>query len=190
MPATTFRRYLGLLCAALCLPHLAAAPTAATAPTSRPNILLLTVDDMSCDSIGAFGCKLPQTSPNVDRLAAQGLRFRYAHVHTGACAPSRNAMLSGRYPHNNGVEGFYQVRNIDYPVMADLMRGGGYFVAIRHKVAHSTPYHPYEWDLVLDQTDEVGESVPCLSNQATFSSLDRPARRDCTASACEARSTR
>src|SRR5688572_3893953 len=120
----------------------------------RPNILIITVDDMSCDSLGAFGSKLPDTSPNIDRFAAESLRFRYAHVHTGACAPSRNAILSGRYPHNNGVEGFYQVRNINYPVMADLMRGGGYFVAIRHKVAHSTPYHPYKWDLVLDQAPD------------------------------------
>ena len=158
MPAKTFRRFLALICTAAWFPCIAAAqdvPGAASRPaTTRPNILLITVDDMSCDSIGAFGCKLPDTSPNIDRLAAEGLRFAYAHVHTGACAPSRNAILSGRYPHNNGVEGFYQVRSINYPVMADLMRGGGYFVGIRHKVAHSTPYHPYQWDLNLDQTPD------------------------------------
>ena len=133
-----------------------------TSPSPRrPNILLLTVDDMSCDSLGAFGCRLKDTTPHIDRLAAQGLRFRYAHVQTAACMPSRNAMLSGRYPHNNGVEGFYQVRDIDYPVMADLMRQGGYFVAIRHKVGHSTPYAPYAgWDLVLDQSPEGGRPHP------------------------------
>lgn len=117
---------------------------------ARPNLLIITVDDMSCDSIGVFGCKLPETSPNVDRLAAQGMRFKYAHVQTGSCMPSRNVMFSGRYSHNNRVEGFYQVPDPDYPVMVDLMRAGGYFTAIRHKVSHSTPYHPYEWDLVLD----------------------------------------
>jgi len=129
---------------------------AAPAEAAKPNILLLTVDDMSADSIGAFGCKLPDTSPNVDRLAGEGVRFKHAHVQTAACMPSRNAMLSGRYPHNNRVEGFYQVRDINYPVMADLMRGGGYFVAIRHKVGHSTPYSPYKWDLVLDQPTDGG----------------------------------
>ena len=36
---------------------------AAAAPENRPNILIITVDDMSCDSVGAFGCKLPDTSP-------------------------------------------------------------------------------------------------------------------------------
>lgn len=117
----------------------------------RPNILLITVDDMSCDSIGAFGCKLPGTTPNIDRLAAQSLKFEHAHVQVGNCMPSRNVMLSGRYPHTNGVEGFYQVRNIDYPVLADLMKNAGYYTGIRHKVSHSTPYSPYpSWDMVLD----------------------------------------
>ncbi len=63
--------------------------------------------------------------------------------------PSRNALYSGRYPHNNGVEGFYQVTNPGYPVMTDIMKSAGYFTAIRHKVGHSTPYAPYAWDLVL-----------------------------------------
>ncbi len=115
------------------------------------NLLVVTVDDMSADSIGAFGCQLPDTSPNIDRLAAEGLCFRHAHVQVGNCMPSRNVMWSGRYPHNNGVEGFYQVPDVDYPVLADLMQQAGYFTAIRHKVSHSTPYHPYpSWDLILD----------------------------------------
>jgi N-sulfoglucosamine sulfohydrolase len=64
--------------------------------------------------------------------------------------PSRNVLYSGRYPHNNGVEGFYQVKNPSYPVMTDLMKEAGYFTAIRGKVGHSTPYAPFPWDLVLD----------------------------------------
>ena len=114
------------------------------------NLLLITVDDMSADSIGAFGCKLSDTTPNIDRLAAEGLRFTHAHVQVGNCMPSRNVMWSGRYPHNNGVEGFYQVKDPGYPVLVDLMKDAGYFTAIRHKVSHSTPYSPYAWDLVLD----------------------------------------
>jgi N-sulfoglucosamine sulfohydrolase len=125
----------------------------AQAKTSKPNILFITVDDMSCDSVGVFGCKLPGTSPNMDKLASQSLRFGYAHVQTGSCMPSRNAMFSGRYSHNNKVEGFYQVPNPGYPVLADLMSAGGYFSVIRHKVAHSTPYSPYKWDLILDSGD-------------------------------------
>lgn len=123
---------------------------ASAAEFSVPNILVLTVDDMNCDSVGAFGCELPGTTPNIDQLATQGMRFEYAHVQVGNCMPSRNVMFSGRYPHSNRVEGFYQVRDPEYPVFVDLMNDAGYFTAIRGKVSHSTPYHPYAWDLVLD----------------------------------------
>jgi N-sulfoglucosamine sulfohydrolase len=112
--------------------------------------LIITVDDMSADSIGAFNCPVSDTTPNIDALAASGLRFTHAHVQVGNCMPSRNVMWSGRYPHNNGVEGFYQVKNASHPHLVDLMQQAGYFTAIRHKVSHSTPYHPYHWDLVLD----------------------------------------
>ncbi len=136
-----------LLLAASVLLALIGAPAWAAPPA---NVLLITVDDMSADSVGAFGCALPDTTPNMDRLAREGLCFAYAHVQVGNCMPSRNVMWSGRYPHNNGVEGFYQVPAARHPHLVDLMKEAGYFTAIRHKVNHSTPYQPYGWDLVLD----------------------------------------
>ncbi len=114
--------------------------------SAKPNILFVTVDDMSCDSVGAFGCKLEGTTPNIDKLAAEGRKFLRAHVVVGNCYPSRNVMFSGRYPHNSGVEGFYQVKPLSFPVLCDLMKGAGYYTAIRGKVSHSTPYQPYAWD--------------------------------------------
>lgn len=126
------------------------ANVAELASGSPPNILIITVDDMSCDSVGAYGCRLGDTTPNMDRLAKTSMRFRYAHVQVGNCMPSRNVMWSGRYPHNNGVEGFYPNAEPEFPVLCDLAKSAGYFTAIRHKVSHSTPYSPYAWDLVLD----------------------------------------
>ncbi|MCA9055611.1 MAG: sulfatase, partial [Planctomycetaceae bacterium] len=123
-------------------------------PAARPNVLVITVDDMSCDSVGAFGCELPGTTPNIDRLASEGLRFRHAHVQVGNCMPSRNVLWSGRYPHSNQIEGFYQVRSVTWPHLVDLMKGAGYFTGIRGKVPHSTPYSPYPWDVVLDATQD------------------------------------
>jgi hypothetical protein len=67
----------------------------------RPNILPLTVDDMSADSVGVFGSKLAGTTPNMDKLASQSLRFADAHVTVGNCMPCRNVLLSGLYSHNN-----------------------------------------------------------------------------------------
>jgi N-sulfoglucosamine sulfohydrolase len=150
---------------------------------TRPNILIITVDDMSADSIGAFGCPLANTTPNIDRLADAGLRFTRAHVQVGNCMPSRNTMWSGRFPHNNGVEGFYQVKNPGYPVLVDLMKQAGYFTAIRHKVSHSTPYHPYAWDLVLDTLpdgskahvkDPVSYGVSTRRGMAAAKAQDKP----------------
>ncbi|MEC9094150.1 MAG: sulfatase [Planctomycetota bacterium] len=124
--------------------------TAMANSNDRPNVLIITVDDMNADSIGAYGCQLSGTTPNIDRLARGCLRFTRAHVQVGNCMPSRNVMWSGLYPHNNRVEGFYQVKDAQHPTLATLMRAAGYFTAIRHKVSHSTPYQPYPWDLVLD----------------------------------------
>jgi N-sulfoglucosamine sulfohydrolase len=84
-----------ILCLALPLVASASMLSAAQAP---PNILIVTVDDMNCDSVGAFGCQLAETTPRIDRLAGEGLKFQYAHVVVGNCMPSRNVMWSGRYP--------------------------------------------------------------------------------------------
>ena len=113
-----------------------------------PNLLVITVDDMSCDSAGVFDGVIPDLTPHMDQLASEGLRFEMAHVQVGNCYPSRNVMFSGQYPHSSGVEGFYQVQN-DYPVFCDVMQKAGYFTAIRGKVSHSTPNQPYPWDADL-----------------------------------------
>lgn len=123
----------------------------ASAADSKPNLLIITTDDMSCDSVGVYGCRLPDTTPQMDRLAGQSLRFLHAFVQVGNCMPSRNVMWSGRYPHNNRVEGFYQIKDPDYPHLSDLMKAAGYFTGIRGKISHSTPYTPYPaWDAILD----------------------------------------
>lgn len=119
---------------------------------AKPNVLIITTDDMSCDSVGAFGCRLADTTPQMDRLAAQSLRFLHAHTVVGNCMPSRNVMWSGRYPHNNRIEGFRAMarNDKDYPVLGDIVKDAGWFTGIRHKVTHSTPYSPFPWDIDLD----------------------------------------
>jgi N-sulfoglucosamine sulfohydrolase len=127
----------------------------ANAQQARPHILIITVDDMNADSMSSYGCPLKDITPNMDALVRSGLRFQYAHVQVGNCMPGRNVMWSGRYPHNNRVEGFYQVKDATHPHLVDVMKQGGYFTAIRGKTSHSTPYNPYAWDAVLD-TDQEG----------------------------------
>ena len=82
----------GLACVALVF---AASAVGAAAGTDRLNLLVITTDDMSCDSVGAYGCKLKETTPNMDRLATRSLRFNHAFVQVGNCMPSRNVLFSG-----------------------------------------------------------------------------------------------
>ncbi len=144
MKRRDFLKWIGLAAAG---PLVGTAAGAEGGSAKRPNVLFITVDDMSCDSVGVFGCKVPDTTPHIDRMARQGLRFRYAHVQVANCMPSRNVMQSGLYPHTSGVEGFYQVQH-DHPLLPGVLKESGYFVGIKNKVGHSTPYSPWAWDLV------------------------------------------
>ncbi len=73
-------------------------PAAAAAPENkenRPNIILFLTDDQDKESIGAFGGKT--LSPNLDRMAREGIKFNHAYVSTTVCTPSRYTFLTGRY---------------------------------------------------------------------------------------------
>ncbi len=133
------------------------APLLSTIGADRPNLLIITVDDMSCDSVGIYGCPLSDITPNMDRLASEGMRFEMAHVQVGNCYPSRNVMFSGMFPHSTGVDGFFQVRDFTFKPMCDVMQEAGYYVGIRGKVSHSTPYQPYHWDDDLTIIPETGK---------------------------------
>jgi arylsulfatase A len=68
----------------------------------RPNIVVVVADDMGWGDSGTFGNELIQT-PNMDRLAAQGVKLTQCYSACGVCSPSRSAILTGRTPYRNGV---------------------------------------------------------------------------------------
>ncbi len=70
----------------------------------RPNIILFLADDWSFPHAGVYGDPVVQT-PNFDRLAAGGMLFTNAYCASPSCSPSRASILTGRYPHQNGVMG-------------------------------------------------------------------------------------
>lgn len=74
---------------------------------NRPNILLITADDLNWNSVGAFGCKNPDCTPNIDALSSDAVRFNFGHVTIAACQPNRGALMTGRCPHKSGQEGFH-----------------------------------------------------------------------------------
>ena len=61
---------------------------------------------MHCQSLESFGGKVPGLTPNLDRFAAEGMRFERAHVNVAICQPSRGVLATGRYGHNSGILGF------------------------------------------------------------------------------------
>jgi len=75
---------------------LGAAPFAA-AQTRRPNIVFVLIDDMGWTDLGCFGSTLYQT-PNIDRLAKEGMKFTSAYAACAVCSPTRAAVMTGKYP--------------------------------------------------------------------------------------------
>ncbi|HOW18337.1 MAG TPA: sulfatase-like hydrolase/transferase, partial [Phycisphaerae bacterium] len=78
------------------LAFLAAATVACAAGPTRPNILFIFIDDMGYADPGCFGGGAE--TPNMDRLAAEGIRFTQFYVNAPICSPSRVAVTTGQYP--------------------------------------------------------------------------------------------
>ena len=99
---TLRRRLFDWSLAGLLLASLLGLSQAAEGP-GRPNVALIIADDMAWDDCGAFGNPKVRT-PNIDRLAREGLRFDRAFVTASSCSPSRASLLTGRYPHGTDAE--------------------------------------------------------------------------------------
>jgi N-sulfoglucosamine sulfohydrolase len=91
------------LCALLPLDVTGLNQAAAEGIATAPNIVLIIADDMNWDDCGAYGHPAIRT-PNIDRLATEGLRFEHAYLTTNSCSPSRSSILTGKYPHNTAAE--------------------------------------------------------------------------------------
>ncbi|HVS33516.1 MAG TPA: sulfatase-like hydrolase/transferase [Thermoanaerobaculia bacterium] len=89
--------------AALCLVFLAIAPADAEDRRALPNVVLFLADDVGYGDVGVYGGVVP--TPNIDRLAREGMRFTDAHSPAALCAPSRFSLLTGSNPYRNGRPG-------------------------------------------------------------------------------------
>ncbi|HUK18209.1 MAG TPA: arylsulfatase [Bryobacteraceae bacterium] len=112
-------------------------PLASFAAGARPNILLLMSDQHRGDCLGADGNAVIQT-PNLDRLAAGGVRFRCAYSSTPTCTPARAALLTGMSPWRHGMLGYGQVAEHYSVELPQLLRDAGYYTLGIGKM-HWTP---------------------------------------------------
>src|SRR5262245_16689315 len=91
-----------LVTAGLLLPATLSPAARAADKPAPPNILFIFTDDHALQAISAYGSKLNKT-PNIDRLAKEGMLFRHCMVTNSICAPSRAVILTGKHSHLNGV---------------------------------------------------------------------------------------
>jgi N-acetylglucosamine-6-sulfatase len=118
---------IGLALLALPLPLSAIEPGAVTRD-SRPNVVFILTDDQRWDEMSCAGHPFLET-PNLDRLAGEGVRFANAFVTTSLCSPSRASFLSGLYAHTHGVSNNFTDYPADLPSFPRRLQEAGYETA-------------------------------------------------------------
>ncbi|MDO8541948.1 MAG: sulfatase [Opitutaceae bacterium] len=105
------------------------AAAAAASHGTRPNIVFILADDHTTQAISCYGSKLART-PQIDRIAAGGMRFDHAFCTESICSPSRAAIMTGKYGHITGAKGwthYDRVRNQTFP---EALQAAGYHTAL------------------------------------------------------------
>jgi arylsulfatase A-like enzyme len=96
---------------------------------SQPNIIFIMSDDHAYQAIGAYGSVLNET-PNIDRLADEGMRFDRAFVTNSICSPSRAVILTGKHSHINGVRNNVNVFDNQQQTFPKILQQSGYQTAM------------------------------------------------------------
>lgn len=108
-PMSKLARLLFGLFLALAVPSLLSAK-----PPARPNVVFFLVDDLGWRDLGCFGSTFYET-PNVDRLAATGMRFTQAYAACPVCSPTRASIITGKYPQRTGITDYIAVNRFNQP---------------------------------------------------------------------------
>jgi len=130
----------------------------------RPNIVVILADDLGYSDIGCYGGEIQ--TPNLDRLARDGVRFTQFH-NTARCCPTRAALLTGLYPHQAGVghmteeqrdssgrplAGYSGRLNDRCVTFAEALKAAGYFTAMTGKWHVGQNHGVTPWDRGFDRT--------------------------------------
>ena len=113
---------------------------------SPPNLLFILTDQHRRDGVGSYPQSKAQT-PNLDRIAKEGIRFDRAYTAQPVCAPNRAAIMSGLFPHNSGVLENTWDMNPDIRILPDLMREQSYRTGYFGKWHLGDPARD-SWDLM------------------------------------------
>lgn len=115
--------------------------------SSQPNIIFIMADDHASKAISCYGAGINHT-PNIDRLATEGMKFNHCYVTNSICTPSRAAILTGTHNHVNGVMTLSSSINKHLPNVAKQLRTGGYQTAMVGKwhLGEGTAHEPSGFD--------------------------------------------
>src|ERR1035437_59480 len=105
---------------------------AALRAAQPPNLILMIADDLGAEDSGPYGCKSVRT-PNLDRLAREGMKFARAFNTCSSCSPSRCSIITGRYPHNTGAEMLHMPLPKEQTTFVEKLRAAGYWTAASGK---------------------------------------------------------
>lgn len=116
-------------------------------PGRRPNILFIMSDDHAAHALSCYGSRI-NTTPHLDRLATEGMRFDNCFCTNSICAPSRATILTGTYSHVNGVRTLDDKLDGALLTFPQLLRRAGYQTAIIGKwhLGHGAPHDPTGFD--------------------------------------------
>ena len=125
---------------------LGAAPWVRAATDPRPNILWITTEDIG-QQLGAYGDPYAVT-PNLDRLAARGFKYRNAWSNAPVCAPARTTIISGMYPPSTGSEHMRSTTHLPagMKMFPCYLREAGYYATNNAKEDYNLEHTGEVWD--------------------------------------------
>jgi len=141
-----FLKSIGINAAALLLTDKAFGAQAFAGNSRRPNFLFILVDDLGWKDLGCYGSDFYET-PNIDRLAAEGMRFTDAYAACPVCSPTRFSIMTGKYPWRLDVTDYF---GAPQPEMLSFeARTPNWLRHMRYKKLLPAPYRDY---LPLEET--------------------------------------
>lgn len=129
-----------------------------TAQKHKPNIIIYLADDLGWKDVGFNGAKVVKT-PNLDKLAREGMVFDNAFIASPACAPSRAALLTGLMPARNGAEENHTYPKAGIEVLTKFFQKNGYKIYAFGKVAHGKMNNECGWDFYHSQKVNLDKNV-------------------------------
>ena len=113
---------------------------------NKPNFIVFIADDVSWDDLSVYGNEYVKT-PNIESLSSEGLVFKNMYLTTSSCSPSRNSIITGRYPHNTGAPELHSQPPLEMTTVVEALKEGGYYTALSGKF-HMGDYARRGFDLI------------------------------------------